>query len=453
MPIAGHRSSKHAPRAHAPRWRTHDVWAISLSAFFSDTGYQAVWAGFPLFLVLDLHQPVWEFGLASAIAYGGGTLFAWLGARLGDRVGHRRVAIGGNALIPLLSLSALWADPAVAIGLLCAGWWARNLRTPSRRVMLVEAVPDDDDRSAVFGFLHALDIGGGALAGVYVLIAVVEHVELSWIFLGSVLPLAIATFSLTRCSAGKRAPARAPGRAAGEGKGAPTTEPPATDAAAGPAAEPATAAATDAAAGRLPGAAALLAASALFGFTYYSIGFPVLTTAQSGGNRAFGIGAFLLFNALSAATGYVVGPRVNNAIADRFRALGALGYLFAVVGAALLAAGSAAHLGVAVLLVGVGALGFSLGVVTTIEPALMSVLRPGRTAGRGFGALSAARSIGLFTGNLVMGLLYGVGADWAYGYAAVMGLAAAVVVAGAIPVARRADRQLAARADLRRGAR
>lgn len=409
------------------------MWAISLSAFFSDTGYQAVWAGFPLFLVLDLHQPVWEFGLASAIAYGGGTLFAWLGALLGDRVGHRRVAIGGNALIPLLSLSALWADPAVAIGLLCAGWWARNLRTPSRRVMLVEAVPDDDDRSAVFGFLHALDIGGGALAGVYVLIAVVEHVEFSWIFLGSVLPLAVATFSLTRCSTGRVAPGRAPGRAAGAEPGAS----PAQHAAAAGAGSHANGVPSR----RLPGAVALLAASALFGFTYYSVGFPVLTAAQGGGDRAFGIGAFLLLNAVSAVTGYVVGPRVGNGIAERFGTLGALGYFFSVVGAALLAAGAAAHLSVAVLLVGVAALGFSLGVVTTVEPALMSVLRPGRTAGRGFGALSAARSIGLFVGNLAMGLLYGVGADWAYGYAAVMGLAATVVVLAAVPVARRADRQ------------
>ena len=66
--------------------------------------------------------------------------------------------------IPLLSLSALIASPAAATGLLTGGWWARNLRTPSRRVMLVEAVPDEASRSSAFGFLHALDVGGGALA-------------------------------------------------------------------------------------------------------------------------------------------------------------------------------------------------------------------------------------------------------------------------------------------------
>jgi len=410
----GHDGASGATTPRSPRWRTRNVWAISLSAFFSDAGYQAVWAGFPLFLVLVLHQPVWEFGLASAIAYGGGSLMAWLGALLGDRIGHRRVAIGGNALIPLLSLSALWANPPVAIGLLCAGWWARNLRSPSRRVMLVEAAPDEADRNSVFGFLHALDIGGGALAGVYVLIAVIEHVEFSWIFLGSALPLAIATFSLTRCTTGRSAPRQVP---AGETR------------------------ASDADVGRMPGAVPLLIASALFGFTYYSVGFPILTTAEGSGDKALGIGAFLLFNAVSAATGYVMGPRLGTGIAERFRDLGALGYLFAVVGAVLLAVGNAAHLPVAVLLVGVAALGFSLGVVTTVEPALMSILRPGSQSGRGFGALTAARSVGLFFGNLIMGLLYGLGADWAYSYAAIMGMAATVVMLGAIPIARRADRR------------
>ena len=389
------------------------MWAISLSAFFSDTGYQGVLAGFPLFLVLTLHQPVWEFGLASAIAYGGGTLFAGAGALLGDRFGHRRVAITGNALIPLLSLSALWANPAVAIGLLCAGWWARNFRTPSRRVMLVEAVPDEGDRNSVFGFLHALDIGGGALAGTYVLIAVVEHVAFKWIFLGSALPLAIATFSLTRSTTGRKAPRSTPQQEVV----------PAVPQAA------------------LPGTTPLLVAAAVFGFTYYGVGFPVLTAAQGSAHMSVGIGAFLLLNAVSAATGYFVGPRLGSRLPERFHDLGALGYLFSVVGAALLAFGYGEHLGTVTLMFGVAALGFALGIVETVEPSLMSVLKPGRRAGRGFGALTAARSVGLTLGNVIMGLLYGLGADWAYGYAAVAGAAAVVIVLGAIPAARRAEGQ------------
>jgi hypothetical protein len=111
-------------------WRTRDVWAISFSAFFADLGYQAVLAGFPLFLVLTLHQPVWEYGLASALSYGGGAAFSYAGGWIGDRVGHRKLALAGNSVIPLLSLCALVASPAWAIGLLTGGWWARNLRPP-----------------------------------------------------------------------------------------------------------------------------------------------------------------------------------------------------------------------------------------------------------------------------------------------------------------------------------
>ena len=409
-----------------PDWRNRDVWAISLSACFADLGYQSVLAGFPLFLIIALHQPVWEFGLASALSYGGGALFAYVGGRLGGRVGHRRLALAGNAAIPLLSLSALVASPAVAIGLLTGGWWARNLRTPSRRVMLVEAVPDEASRSSAFGFLHALDVGGGALAGVYVLVAVLSHVEFRWVFLGTVIPLAISTFSLSRAQSGvpaanSQTPARsnearmAAGRAAGR---AVESQP-------------------------LPAARALLAGAALYGFTSYSVGFPVLTVAQTSHHLAYGIAAFLVFQAVSAAAGYLLGGRLGTGIPSQFTNLGILGYLTAGLGAVMLAAGYATSAGTVELLVGVAVLGFALGVVETLEPSLMAALRPGRSAGKGFGALSSARSVGLFVGNLALGLLYGLGPSWSYTYAAVVAAAAALVVLRAIPSARLARDRLA----------
>ncbi|MHB1535229.1 MAG: hypothetical protein ACYC1D_11610 [Acidimicrobiales bacterium] len=58
-----------------------------------------------------------------------------------------------------------------------------------------------------------------------------------------------------------------------------------------------------------PGARPLLAAAALYGFTYYSVGFPVLTVAQGSGRLLRGIGAFLVLQATSALTGYVLGWR------------------------------------------------------------------------------------------------------------------------------------------------
>ena len=401
--------------ARETSWRNRDVWSIALSAFFADSGYQSVLAGFPLFLVLILHQPVWEFGLASALSYGGGALWSLAGARLGERLGHRRLALIGNAIIPLLSLSALVASPVVAIGLLCGGWWARNLRSPSRRVMLVEAVPDEANRSAAFGFLHALDVGGGAVAGCYVLASVLAGVSFRWIFLVTVAPLVMSSLMLSRARTGRQsAVSPAPGRA--------------HERVAGGDPEPA-----------LPGSRSLLIGAALYGFTYYSVGFPVLTLAQGGHHFGYGIGAFLVFQGVSAVTGYLLGSRFHGGLAARFTDLGVFGYLSAGLGSALLAAAYAAGLGVAILMLGVAVLGFALGVVETLEPSLMSVLRPGRHAGRAFGALSAARSVGLVVANLALGLLYGLGPAWSYGYAASVAVIAAAVILFATPAVRVAE--------------
>jgi hypothetical protein len=389
------------------------VWAISLSAFFADLGYQAVLAGFPLYLVLELHQPILLFGVASALSYGGGTIFSLLGGRLGDRLGHRRVALLGNSLIPLLSLSALSTSPSVSIGLLTGGWWFRNLRSPSRRVMLTEAVPDGSARNAAFGFLHALDVGGGALAGVWVLVAVSAHLPYRWIFLATAAPLLLSTLALSRASTGKRAPR------------------PAAAVVPGPQRPP------------LPGAGALLLAAALYGFTFYAVGFPILTVAQGGGGAVWGIGAFLLFQAVSAATGYALPGFLGSTLAMRFRDLAWMGYGAGALGALLLATGYGLRLGLAALLPAVAVLGFGLGVVETLEPSLMSFLRPGAAAGRGFGALAAARSWGVFVGNLLMGLLYGVAPQLAYVYAAVLGTGAAATMLAAVPRARLSDQRLA----------
>ena len=372
--------------------------AISFSAFFADLGYQAVLAGFPLFLVLALHAPVWLYGLATALSYGGGALVAYLGGRLGDRTGHRRLAIWGNSFIPLLSLSALVPAAVPAVALLTLGWWARTLRTPSRRAMLAAVVPEAD-HGAAFGFLHALDIGGAMLAAAYVLLAVLGHLAWSWVFLLTALPLAASTYALTRT-------ARTPPKPAAKPK-VPVP-------------------------GAQTGFRALLAASALYGFSSYSVGFPVLTVAQGLHRPAAGIAAFLVLQGVSAATGYLLGGRLGRSLGSRLRNLSLWGYLAAGVGSALIALAYGLHLGLPALFLGVVALGFALAVVETLEPSLISMLGPQGAAGRGFGALSAARALGLFMANLALGLLYQLGAAYAYGYAALVAVLAAIVLLAAL---------------------
>lgn len=394
-------------KARAKPWLGRDVWAVSLSAFFADVGYQAVQAGFPLMLIFMLHAPVWLYGVASALSYGGGSLFAYLGGRLGDRFGHRRVALLGNSFIPILSFSGLFAAPG-AIACLTLGWWARNARSPSRRVMLTEAVPPTY-RNEAFGFLHALDVVGSVLAALYVLAMLAWHVPWRTVFLLTILPLAVSTYTLALArTGGGRPPAEAQ-----EGQKTPNRRP----------------------AGYFP----LLVAAALYGLSYYSVGFPVLTVAQGGKAVSLGIVAFLVLQLISALTGYGLGGLLGKTRSARFRNLALFGYLLSAVGSLLLAYAALRGTGPWLLLLGVGVLGSALGVVETLEPALMSLLAEAGLAGEGFGSLTAARSIGLLLANLVLGLLYTFSAALSYAYAAAVALVAAVILLWAVQAVRREE--------------
>ncbi len=472
------------------KWRTHDVWAISLSAFFADLGYQGVLAGLPLFMVITLHASVALYGLAMALGFGGGSLIAYLGSRLGDRIGHRKLAIIGNSAIPLLSLTALVASPVAAITFFCTGWWARNLRSPSRRVMLTKSTTEST-RTQAFGFLHALDIGGGIFAGIYMIVSIAEGLSYRYVFLGTIIPLVVSTFCLTitdhgldhspdgqpaphgRSNESGALPANgdASSRIDAETAGDPATTTTTTAADAAVAATATTTAADTAVAatatdtgvtagpigkavtgssgipptgsstsssGKPPTGSsgkpmlprnailAILAATVLFGFSSYSVGFPILTASRGAHSPALGLVAFLVFNTVSAATGMTLSGYLGSTWHRRFRNLGIFGYLPAAIGAALLGISAALKLPYLVILLSIAILGLSLGIVETLEPSIMSVIRP--EGGSGFGLLSAYRSAGLFAGNLIMGLLYTLGAAWSYGYAAIVAFAGASIL-------------------------
>jgi len=349
-----------------------------------------------------------------ALGYSGGSLIAYVGSRVGDKIGHRRLAIAGNLAIPLLSLSALFASPPAAVGFFCGGWWARNLRTPSRRVMLQRSTVEVT-RTKAFGFLHSLDIGGGILSAIYLLVSLALNVPYEYIFLGTIVPLVISTICLTTTSP-ELDPIinneRVDSNDATEPYKKRTSQIPS-----------------------LPKSAsgAMLAATLLFGFSSYSIGFPVLTAAKEAHDVALGVVAFLLFNTVSSMTGLLGVRFLGRSWKTRFHNLGLLGYLPAALGAGLLGVAAGAGLGYGVVLGAVVILGIALGIVETLEPSLMSVIRP--EGGRGFGLLSAYRSAGLFIGNLAMGLLYTLGADWSYGYAAIVAFAGATIllIASSLP--------------------
>src|SRR6185312_9671676 len=105
-----------------------DAYLLCFSAFFADLGYQGVAALFPLYIVLELHEKVFWYGLITGIAFGAGSFFAFIGGLAGDRFDKKYVSIAGNAFIPLMAFSGLTHQLWLSAVLFILGWWARYFR-------------------------------------------------------------------------------------------------------------------------------------------------------------------------------------------------------------------------------------------------------------------------------------------------------------------------------------
>ena len=370
-----------------------DVWRIAFSAFFADLGYQTVVTGLPIFLVLSLGAPVWAYGIASAIAYGPGAFVTYLGGRVSDRVGRKRVAVWGNLLIPLLALTGLAANAATAIALFCAGMWARNFRRGPRRAIISEVTPPEQ-RTRAFALLSALDEAGGMVAAALVVGLLALGLPLGHIFLFAVLPLLASTALLASVRAGGRRSAET------------TVKPPVVPG-------------TDLRIYR-----GIMVAACLFGFSAYSVGFPILTVAEGTHSDALGVLTYIVFQGAMVLSSLAIGTRRHAGAGT----LGLLGYVVAALASLGLAAAFLAHADVVAFYGAAAVLGAAMGVVETLEPTVISRVTPAASVGGGMGSLGAARSIGLLVGNLSMSLLYQVGPQYSYAYAAVGALAAAGVV-------------------------
>lgn len=378
-----------------PSWMSRNVLLISFSAFFSDFGYQAVLAALPVFIVIVLHAPVYVFGIVVGASYGGGSILAYIGGRLSDRYGRKRIAILGNALIPLLSLTGISSTFYEAAALFSSGWLFRNFRSPARRAMLSgEATPKTSSR--IFGFLNALDVGGGVLSVSVMLLLLYLKVSLGEIILLSALPITFATVLLLFVKECKASPARA------------IREKPKTSR---------NKASSNAYIG-------LLIATALFGFSFYSLGFPILTIAQSQGSSALGFAAYAIFLLASALFGYYIGSRKLRLI----RSLGLLGYILSAAGTMLLGLSYIGNLGIIGMYAAVILIGMGIGTIDTLEPSLITKIKPKSEVGRGMGALTGWRSAGLFFGNIIMGALYYLSPFYSYAYAAIASLVAGVLL-------------------------
>lgn len=356
-----------------------EVLKIAFSAFFADLGYQAAVASFPILFVVYLGAPMYLYGVAEALNYGGGTAMAYLGGLLGDRFGRKRVAVIGNSLIVLVSLMGLARSYLEALVFFMLGWWARNLRTPPRRAMLAE-VTSPGERAEAYGILHSLDIAGALLSIAYLAVLLFIHFPMEYILLLTSVWLVVSTLILSRVRAGY-------GRGNAVGRSVSVVD------------------------RRLFWT--IVISTMFFGFSQYSFGFPILTITQVTGRDYLGVLGYGVFLGSSSLFGYLLGRSGIREVSG----LAFLGYLL----------GALASLGFA-FLSGMGlaplyALSFLMGVsvasTETFEPAIISKIVGEGSYGTGMGYLSAGRSVGMFVGNAVMGLLYGINYAYAYVFAAV----------------------------------
>lgn len=366
-------------------WLSKNVLLISLSAFFSDLGYQGVLAALPVFLVLVLHAPVYIFGFVMAVSYGLGSLIGYIGGKISDKYGRKKISILGNAFIPLLSLTGISANIYEAASLFSSGWLARNFRSPARRALISEEA-SKKTRGRIFGFLNALDVGGGVLSVAVLILLTYLKFPLRYILLYTAIPITFATILLLFVKEKRAQPHPKIKKviAVKHGKS-----------------------------GRRA-YFGVLAATALYGFSFYSLGFPILTIAQSTGSNIEGFASYAVFLLASALFGYYIGTRKFNII----RSLGFTGYIMSAAGALFLGVSYLYDLGPIALYLSVIVIGMAVGTIDTLEPNLITQIKAKAKVGEGMGALTSSRSIGLFLGNSIMGILYYYGPVYSYVYAA-----------------------------------
>lgn len=383
---------------------SRDVLLISFSAFFADLGYQGVTALFPLFIVLHLHAPVYLYGIITAASFGVGSFFAYIGGRAGDKYDRKWVAFWGNLFIPFMSFSGLFNSVWLCGCLFVLGWWSRYFRTPARRALLVEVSPADV-RSKVFGFLHALDIGGGVFSTLFALFFVlIAKLSIGSVIALSAIPLLVSSALLLFIKRDKLYPIEQPNR-----KESPL------EAAKGQSREKTL-------------FVALLVSATFYGFSFYNAGYPVLTAATSrSSGYALGLLAYLIYLGISAVSGYALGARKLQPI----RALWTLGYLPSAIASLLIGASIFFHLPALAFYLFVAGLGLGMGAVETFEPTAVSTLVRSTNLSRGMGWLSVSRSIGQFVSNFVMGIIFSFSQPLAYGYAFAASLVATSILGAA----------------------
>ncbi len=349
---------------------------------------------FPIFLVLYLHLSVIEYAVITAISFGGGAFFGYIGGKAGDRFGYKKTAVLSNLLVPLLSFSGLSVNVFEAASLFSGGWWARCFRNPARRVMLLKSIFKKEHYGRAFGFLHFLDIGGAFLSALTAAILLSFKFPIRTIFIFTAVPIIIAIVFLYLSN-----PL--------EVKDEKTADAPKST--------------VDHLNKNVY--RKILIATSLYGFSAYSFGFPIITVAVSSKDNVLGVFSYAVFLAVSSITGLFVGKVMAKNVKEL-----TLGYILGGIGSLGIGLTFALNLNVAFYFPFIVLSGISMGFVETLEPTIIGLISHERKTGKGMGSLSAMRSLGIFSANIIMGLLYIIGAGYSFAYAGILSIIAGLVV-------------------------
>jgi MFS family permease len=360
-----------------------EVIKISLSALFADLGYQGLISLFPLLVVVELGLPAYIYGIIEALSYGLGALFGFLGGVVSDRFGRKRITILGNTLMIFMSIAALPMSQILTPTLFILGWWMRNFRTPPRRAMLGE-VSSGNELKLAFGILHALDIGGGVASVGIVVLLLNFGFSINLIYILSIPFFIISSIILLFVNAGNKKYFSNKFKLKIDSR-----------------------------------VLILSISSSLFGITSFSFGFPILTIFTHSSSESLSVISYGMFLAVSALAGIFISLFKSTGT----KTLALLGYGSSAIGSILLGSSSKIEM----LYLGSALLGFSTGVVETLEPYLVTKFSTSQELGSSMGTVVGGRSIGLLLSNITMGVLFTINQLYAYLYAFSASISAALI--------------------------
>jgi len=165
-----------------------NIWAVSLTSFFTDISSEMIINLLPLFLANVLGVGTAVIGLIEGVAESTASLLKVFSGWFSDLVQRRKwLAVVGYGLStaakPFFYLAGAW--PTVA-GARWADRVGKGIRTAPRDALVADSI-DQKDRGLAFGFHRAADTGGAMLGILGALLAV-------WVTQGGAQQLTASTF-------------------------------------------------------------------------------------------------------------------------------------------------------------------------------------------------------------------------------------------------------------------